>query len=1613
IVSDRDPRFASRFWKGLQKAWGTRLKFSTAFHPQTDGQSERTIQTLEDMLRSCALEWTGNWDDYICLVEFAYNNSWHASIKCAPFEMLYGRKCRAPICWDQVGERVIEGPEMIEVTNAKVTVAKEKLKEARTRQKSYADKHRRALEFQTGDHVFLKVSPARGVRRFGIKGKLSPRFIGPFEILDRVGEYPGVCIKPTRVVPPIEAALVGERVIEGPEMIEVTNAKVAVAKEKLKEAHTRQKSYADKHLRSLEFQTGDHVFLKVSPARRVRRFGIKGKLSPRFIGPFEILDRVGEVSYRLALPPQLSHVHDVFHVSLLRGYKYHPLHVISYSLDQIRIDLSYVEEPQAILDPAGTAEEQAKNFQWGLRKSTLNHLMCILFMDVAQVANAARNYEILHERDDDGAKRPDKRQKSAPVDAENWISHMEKIFDVMGCEDAFKTRLAVYKFEGDALAWWKAYKQAKGGDVWLITMTWAEFKELFFLQFFPRAEQERLKRDNNNYSGNNNKSSGNGRDQRNRGQQSNRPVNSDFQRSRGPSEGYSYPVCTTCGRRHLGECCRAAGTCFKCGQIGHLQKDCKKNTAANGKSASTPTDIDKPLLKDPDVKRIFRYLKGKPHLGLWYPKDSPFNLVAYSDSDYASASLDRKSTTGGYQFLGCRLISWQCKKQTVVATSSTEAEYEAAASCCAQVNDVTRLQALIDRKNVIITEATIQEALCLDDAESIDCLPNEEIFTELSRMGYEKPSTKLTFYKAFFLRQWKFLIHIILQCMSAKRTSWNEFSSSMASAVICLSTGRKFNFPSTFLTAFYDSVPTVDVVDDVPAADAELTPPSPPPTTTPPPPQELPSTSQQANDVVDEGAAVPSTSQVIPTPPPSPIAEPSSPLQQQQPYQPTHNAEISLDLLHTLLETCTTLTRKVEDLEQDKVAQALEIIKLKQRVKKLERKNKVKVSRLRRLKKVGTAQRVRSSTYTVMDDQEDASKQGEIIANIDANEDVILKDVAAVEKTAEIEENADFQGRSEESQAQIYKINLEHDDKVLSMQDDELEPDELKEVVEVVTTAKLMTKVVTAASATITATTTLITAATITAAPSAAKNKGKGIMVEEPKPLKKQAQIEQDEAYARELEAELNKNINWDDVIEQVQRKENEDNVVLRFKMDYFKGISYDDIRPIFKKYFTSNVAFLEKTKEQLEEEESRALKRKTESCEEKAVKKQKLDEEVKELKKHLKIVPNNDDAVYTEATPLTLKVLVMNYEIYSENNKPYFKIIRADGSHQLFLSFLSLLRNFDREDLEKLKKKVKYPWNCSDLSQRTYNQDDWGSTDDDEYLLAYKEKNLKDIPWVDTDEDEFDDDKEDEDNKDERIFDIENTNDEMMNTDDEDTVKGKVEKIMEEKTDEEHKVDEEKKGDEHAGDEQVRSIQCWTFKSNKRFLSFSKNHFMLSKSLFTKLEQAVKELKQTDHSPAILASVRSQVVKEALVKTLLSFGQSSSQGQSAIQATESLSEYELKKIIYDKMHKSQSNMTQKMHQELFDALTWSMLLDEASMKKDGDVIVDFVTALKMFTQGISFKNKVEDVQLGSSTGSSAFTDFPDLEVLAKDFPLDNSLVVDVFLDDSDSLNLLFLVFLP
>ncbi|GJV50715.1 putative reverse transcriptase domain-containing protein [Tanacetum coccineum] len=161
---DRYGRFTSHFWQTLQKALGTRLDMSTAYHPQTDGQSEPTIQTLEDMLRT-----------------------YHLSIRCAPFKALYRRKCRSPILWAEIRESRLIGSELVQETTDKVVLIKEKLKAARDRQKSYADNRRKPLEFKVGDQVLLKVSPWKGVIRFGKKGKLAPRYVGPFEILERIG----------------------------------------------------------------------------------------------------------------------------------------------------------------------------------------------------------------------------------------------------------------------------------------------------------------------------------------------------------------------------------------------------------------------------------------------------------------------------------------------------------------------------------------------------------------------------------------------------------------------------------------------------------------------------------------------------------------------------------------------------------------------------------------------------------------------------------------------------------------------------------------------------------------------------------------------------------------------------------------------------------------------------------------------------------------------------------------------------------------------------------------------------------------------------------------------------------------------------------------------------------------------------------------------------------------------------------------------------------------------------------------------------------------------------------------------------------------------------------
>ncbi|GJW56441.1 putative reverse transcriptase domain-containing protein [Tanacetum coccineum] len=161
IICDRDPRFASNFWRSLQNALGIRLDMSIAYHPETDGQSERTIQTLEDMLRACAIDFG---------------------------KALYGRKCRSPVCWTEVGEAQLLGPELIQETTEKIVQIKKIMQAARDRQKSYANLKRKPMEFQVGDKVMLKVSPWKGVVRFGKRGKLNPRYVGPLKVLEKVGK---------------------------------------------------------------------------------------------------------------------------------------------------------------------------------------------------------------------------------------------------------------------------------------------------------------------------------------------------------------------------------------------------------------------------------------------------------------------------------------------------------------------------------------------------------------------------------------------------------------------------------------------------------------------------------------------------------------------------------------------------------------------------------------------------------------------------------------------------------------------------------------------------------------------------------------------------------------------------------------------------------------------------------------------------------------------------------------------------------------------------------------------------------------------------------------------------------------------------------------------------------------------------------------------------------------------------------------------------------------------------------------------------------------------------------------------------------------------------------
>jgi hypothetical protein len=183
IISDRGSQFVARFWEQLHASLGTHLIHSSTYHPQTNGQTERVNQILEDMLKACVV--AGNWDKNLSWTEFSYNNSYQESLKMAPYETLYGRQCRTPLNWIEPGDRAIFGPDIVVEAEATVCRIQENLKITKLCQESYANKRHRLLQFEAGDHVYLKVSPMKGVKRFGVTEKLSPRYIGPFPIWEK------------------------------------------------------------------------------------------------------------------------------------------------------------------------------------------------------------------------------------------------------------------------------------------------------------------------------------------------------------------------------------------------------------------------------------------------------------------------------------------------------------------------------------------------------------------------------------------------------------------------------------------------------------------------------------------------------------------------------------------------------------------------------------------------------------------------------------------------------------------------------------------------------------------------------------------------------------------------------------------------------------------------------------------------------------------------------------------------------------------------------------------------------------------------------------------------------------------------------------------------------------------------------------------------------------------------------------------------------------------------------------------------------------------------------------------------------------------------------------
>ncbi|GJT15458.1 putative ribonuclease H-like domain-containing protein [Tanacetum coccineum] len=963
-------------------------------------------------------------------------------------------------------------------------------------------------------------------------------------------------------------------------------------------------------------------------------------------------------------------------------------------------------------------------------------------------------------------------------------------------------------------------------------------------------------------------------------------------------------------------------------QMSSIAEILKKFNYSDMKSASTPIDLEKPLVKDGDandvdvhlyrsmigslmyltasrpdimfavcacvrfqvtpktshllaVKRIFRYLKGKPTLGLWYSSDSSFEMVAYTDSDYAGATLDRKSTTGKYlltkgfdagrfQYMVSSIVNYYCQinvnvvkrswaqklqlfsdsyqlrhylkgevrtprylslvvpltkvgdevvhkelgdrmERAVTTTSSLEAEQDSGSgpspkfaethnvvtflekpeesnrfaeiidflkansvlyaltvnlviytSCIKQfwatakvqtVNGVRQIQALVDKKRVVVTESSIRRDLHLDDAEGTDYLPTATIFEELARMRYEKPSQKLTFYKAFFSPEWKYFIHTITQCLSAKSTAWNEFSSSMASLIICLATNQKFNLSkyifdamvkhldggvkfllylrflqvfinqqlgnmSTHKKIFVNPFHIMKVFANMkwagkdfsrritPLFDTMMVQPveemgedsDNPTDSTPIPIIDQPSSSSQpkkdklSKKVQRQEAEVPQDEAEHEESLPTPSSDP----------QPSGEDSMKLTDLMVL---CTKLQTQVLDLQKVKDTQAKKIDDLKKRIQRLERRKISRPRGLKRLKKIDIDADIDVSLVDETQERQD---------------DELMFDTRILDNV-EMPVDAKVDGKDEQSTKKLddstagEAITTTDDDSVVLTTNEEIT---LAQTLIQIKVAK--PKVVTTADTTTT---------------TRPKDKEKGIMIEPEVPLKRKDQIALDEQIARDIQAKLDAELleeqklarkqeeeaniafieSWENtqammaadrlVAERLQSKEREELTdeekaklfieLMEKRRKHFAALRAQEKRnrpPTKAQNRTQMSTYLKHMAMGSEVQENKEKKEEGTKETAKGSRKKMLGRKragKEQQKESSKKLKDEDIAI--DVIRLATKLLVIiDYKLHKEGLLVHYELIRADGSSKRYSLMIRMLQRIDREDLEALWRIVK-----------------------------------------------------------------------------------------------------------------------------------------------------------------------------------------------------------------------------------------------------------------------------------------------------------------------------------